>query len=105
MNPVQRVKDILLSPKQTWPTVESEVTDTAGLYKNYIMILAAIPAVAGFIGMSVVGFNAFGVSVRTPLVTGLVQMVVGYVLSLVMMFVVALIVNALAPTFSGQKTS
>lgn len=103
MNLVQRIKDILLSPKQTWPVIESEATDTSGLYRNYIMILAAIPAVAGFIGMSIVGFNAFGVSARMPIVTGIVQMVVGYVLSLVMMFVVALIVDALAPTFGGQK--
>lgn len=103
MDLVQRVKDILLNPKQTWPAIEGEAADTAGLYSNYIMILAAIPAVAGFIGMSVVGFGGFGVSIRTPIITGLVQMVVGYVLSLAMMYVVALIADALAPTFGGQK--
>lgn len=104
MNIVQRVKDILINPKQTWPVIEGEAADTAGLYRNYVMILAAIPAVAGFIGMSVVGFHAFGTSVRIPVVSGLVQMVVGYVLSLVMVFVVALIVDAFAPTFGGQKS-
>lgn len=103
MDLVQRVKDILLNPKQTWPAIEGEAADTASLYRNYIMILAAIPAVASFIGMSIVGFNAFGVSVRTPIVTGIVQLVVGYVLSLVMMFVVALIADALAPRFGGRK--
>jgi hypothetical protein len=104
MDIVQRVKDILVSPKQTWLAIEGEATDAASLYKNYIMLLAAIPAVAGFIGMSVIGLNAFGVSMRTPIVTGLVQMVVGYALSLIMMFVVALIVDTLAPTFGGQKS-
>jgi hypothetical protein len=103
MNIIQRVKDILLTPKQTWPLIEDETTDVAGLYKNYIMILAAIPAVAGFIGMSLIGFSAFGVSVRVPFLTGLANLVVSYVLSLVMVYVIALIVDALAPTFGGQK--
>lgn len=104
MDIVQRVKDILIDPRQTWPVIEGEAADAAGLYKNYVMILAAIPAVAGFIGMSFVGFSAMGVSVRTPVAAGLVQMVVGYALSLAMVFVVALIVDAFAPTFGGQKS-
>lgn len=104
MNLVQRVKDILLNPKETWPVIDKETTDAASLYKDYLVVLAAIPAVAGFIGMSIIGFHGFGASVRVPIVTGLVQMVVGYVLSLVMVFVVALIVDALAPTFGGQKS-
>jgi len=104
MDIVQRVKDILLTPKQTWPAIESETTDTASLYKNYIAILAIIPAVAGFIGMSVVGFGMMGVTIRVPFVNGLAQMIAGYVLSLAMVFAVALIVDALAPSFGGQKS-
>lgn len=103
MNIIERVKDILLAPKQTWPIIEAEAADTASLYKNYVMILAAIPAVASFIGMSLVGFNAFGVSMRVPFMNGLAQMATGYVLSLAMVFVVALIVDSLAPTFGGRK--
>jgi hypothetical protein len=104
MNLVQRVQDILLKPKATWPAIDAEPADTASLYKNYVMILALIPAVAGFIGLSVIGFGAFGVNFRVPVVTGLVNMVVGYVLSLVMVFVLALIIDALAPTFEGSKS-
>ena len=98
MNLVQRVQDILLQPKATWPVIDAELEDTASLYKNYLMILALIPAVAGFIGLSVIGMGAFGVSFRVPVLAGLVNMVVGYVLSLVVVFVVGLIVDALAPT-------
>jgi len=104
MNLVQRVQDILLQPKATWPVIDAEPEDTASLYKNYLMILALIPAVAGFIGLSVIGMGAFGVSFRVPLLAGLVNMVVGYVLSLVMVFVVGLIVDALAPTFDGVQS-
>jgi len=103
MDIVQRVKDILLIPKQTWPVIETETTDTATLYTQYLMILAAIPAVAAFIGMSLIGVNVLGVSIRTPLVGGIVGMVVSYALSLAMIYVLALIADALAPTFGGQK--
>ena len=100
---VQRIQDILLKPKDTWPVIAQEAGDTASLYRNYIAPIALVPAVAGFIGLSLVGVGGFGYSLRVPLVTGLVNMVVGYVLSLVMVFVLALIVDALAPTFGGTK--
>lgn len=104
MNLVERVQAILLKPKATWPEIDSEPADAASLYKNYVMILALIPAVASFIGLSLIGIGAFGVSFRVPLASGLANMIVGYVLSLVMVFVLALIIDAMAPTFEGTKS-
>lgn len=104
MNLVERVQSILLKPKATWPAIDAEPADVASLYKNYVMILALIPAVASFIGLSLVGIGAFGMSFRVPVVSGLVNMIVGYVLSLVMVFVLALIIDAMAPTFEGTKS-
>lgn len=103
MNLVQRVQDILLRPKRTWPEIAAESTDTATLYRDYLLILAAIPAVAGFIGLSIIGAGVFGVRFRVPIVGGLVQAIVSYVLSLVMVYVLALIVDALAPSFGGRR--
>ena len=103
MSLIERVQSILLRPKQTWPVIAAEGGDVASIYTSYVLILAAIPAIASFIGLTLIGVGAFGVSYRVPIVTGLVQMCVGYVLSLVMVFVLALIVNALAPTFGGTK--
>jgi hypothetical protein len=104
MNLVERVQSILLKPKATWPEIDAEPADAASLYKNYVMILALIPAVASFIGLSLIGIGAFGVSFRVPIVSGLTNMVVGYVLSLVMVFVLALIIDAMAPTFEGTRS-
>jgi hypothetical protein len=104
MNLVERVQSILLKPKATWPEIDSEQADAASLYKSYVMILALIPAVASFIGLSLIGIGAFGVSFRVPIVSGLANMVVGYVLSLVMVFVLALIIDAMAPTFEGTRS-
>ena len=105
MNLVERVQAILLKPKETWPVIAQEGGDVASIYKNYVVILAAIPAVATFIGMSVIGAGMFGVGFRVPILTGLAHLVVGYVLSLVMVYALSLIANALAPTFAGEKNA
>ncbi|QCB45273.1 Yip1 family protein [Hydrogenophaga sp. PAMC20947] len=103
MNLIQRVQDILLKPKVTWPVIAGEPSDVKAIYTNYLVYLAAIPAIATFIGMSVIGMSFFGTTIRVPFLSGLMNMVVGYVMSLVMVYVLALIANALAPTFKGEK--
>ena len=103
MNLIERAKSILLQPKETWVTIASESTDAATLFTRYAMILAAIPAVCGFIGMSLIGFGGFGMTIRVPIVSGLVNMVLSYAMSLAGIYVLGLIIDALAPTFGGQK--
>lgn len=103
MSLAQRVKDILLSPKQTWPKIAAEETDIPTLYTQYLMILALVPAIAGFIGMSLIGFNNGGQTVLVPLLNGVSSMVISYVLSLAMVYAIALLANRLAPNFSGEK--
>jgi hypothetical protein len=99
---LDRVLGMLLKPGETWQTVDREGGSIAGIYLGYLVFLAAIPAVAGFVGYSLVGVGAFGISVRVPIVQGLVGMLVGYAMSLAMVFVMALVANALAPRFGGQ---
>ena len=101
---IERAKSILTSPRSEWPVIAGEQATVAGLYTGYIMWLAAIPAVFGFIKGSLIGHGMFGVSVTTPIFAGLAGMVLGYVLGLVVLYVVAMIVNALAPTFGGEKS-
>jgi hypothetical protein len=100
---IARVKAILMTPKTEWPVIAAEPTTVADLYKNYIIWLAAIPVVCKFIKGSFIGYGAFGISYRTPIGAGITGMVIGYALTLALVYVVALIVDALAPTFSGQK--
>lgn len=100
---LDRVKSLLASPRGEWPIIAAEPATAAGLYTGYFMLLAAIPAVFGFIKGSVIGYGAFGVTLTTPILAGVAGMVFGYVLGLVALYLVAMIVNALAPTFGGQK--
>lgn len=103
MSMIDRVQAILLRPKLTWPVIAAEGGDVSSIYSGWVAILAAIPAVAGFVGMTVFGIGGFGLTIRMPLMSGLLNMVVGYLLTLVMVYVLALIVDALAPTFGGTK--
>lgn len=101
---IERAKGIILSPKAEWEKIAAESTDVKSLYVGYAMILAAIPAICGFIGTTLVGVSVPIVGTfRTPIGFGLVTMVVTYVLGLGALFLVSLIINALAPTFDGQK--
>ena len=96
---IDRVKAILLKPAPTWEVIDKEPATVSGLYKGYIIPLAAIAPVAGLIGGSVVGVAGF----HQPLLGGIVEAVVSYILALVMVYVLALVIEALAPSFDGQK--
>lgn len=104
MHVIERAKDILLRPRQTWAAIAAEAATPAGLYTGYLMILAAIPAVCGFIGLSLIGVSGFGVTVRVPVLAGLANMALSYVLSLVGVYLLALVINALASTFGGTAS-
>ena len=105
MNIVERAKAITLNPVATWPVIDAETHTPQSLFVPYMLILAAIPAVAMFIGMSIIGMGGFGFSMRLPVATGLAMMVTNYVLTLVMTFAMGWLVSALAPTFGGQSSS
>jgi hypothetical protein len=101
---VERAKSVLITPRTEWPVIAAEPDTISGIYTGYIMILAAIPAVKLFLTFSVIGVSMpFAGNYRTGLLAGLTSAVTTYVLALIGTFVVALIVEALAPTFGGQK--
>jgi hypothetical protein len=99
MNLVARVQAILLKPKTEWPVIEREPGEVGFLFTNYVAILAAIPAVCGFVGASIVGVAGY----RAGLFSGLLSAILSYVLAFVGAYVMALIIDALAPSFNGQK--
>jgi len=103
MNALLRAHRILFTPSATWREIEAESEDSLLLFKQYVCILALIPAVAGFIGLSLVGVGAFGVTFRVPILAGIGHMITSYVMSLVMVYVLAFIVDAMAMTFDGKK--
>jgi hypothetical protein len=91
-NLVGRVKGILLTPRSEWPLIAAETDTIGGLYTGYILILAALPALRILLTVRFLGASVLPVVLTS------------YVLSLAGTFLVALIVDGLAPTFGGQKS-
>lgn len=86
MNLVDRIKGILVEPRNEWPKIAAEPATVQSLYTGWIMILAAIGPIAVLIA------------------TGSIQLAIAqYVLALIVSFVMALIVDTLAPSFGGTK--
>jgi hypothetical protein len=101
---IARVQAILTRPKQEWPVIAGEQSSLKELYLGYIMVLAAIGPVAGFFKMTVIGMDVpFMGTYRMGFGAGLSNMVFSYAMALVGVYLVALIINHLAPTFGGQK--
>lgn len=102
MDIVERARAMVVKPGPTWVTVEQEATDWQKLYVPYMVVLAAIPAVASFIYWSVLGVGGFGFSMRLPIATGLGLAISHYVMTLVMVFLWGWLISQLANTFGGQ---
>ena len=104
MNIVDRVKNILITPKTEWEVIAGETTPTQQLIVGYVLPLAAVSAVAQFIGMCFIGtsLGAFG-TFRMPIGWGLGLLVWHLVAALIAVFVVGFIIDALAPTFGATK--
>jgi len=101
---VERVKAILLTPRTEWPRIAADATTAQDIYMRYVAPLVAIGIVASFIGHVLVGvpIPLLG-TVRLGIGAALAAAIVHFVLTFVAVFVIALIVDALAPTFGGRK--
>lgn len=100
---IQRAKDIILKPAATWSVIDTESATTQSIYMPYVLILAAIGPIAQFVGGQAFGYGGFGISFHPPLVGALISAILSYGLALATTFVLALIIDGLAPNFGGQK--
>jgi hypothetical protein len=106
MDIIQRAKNICLTPTTEWPVISAEPATPGGLLTGYAAPLAAIGAIAGFLGGAIIGQTLpFVGHYRVPLAAGLIAAIFTFCMALVGVFVLSLIIDALAPTFGGQKNS
>jgi Yip1 domain len=106
MDIIQRAKNICLTPATEWPVIATEPATPGGLLGSYAAPLAAIGAIAGFIGGAIIGRTIpFVGTYRVPFGTALVVAIYMFGMALVGVFVLSLVIDALAPTFGGQKNS
>src|SRR6266540_926116 len=79
MSIVNRVTGICLKPAAEWGVIAEEPASTGGLYTGYVIPLAAIGPIAGFVGGSIIGRSIPYVGTyRIPVGTGLTLKVAVY---------------------------
>jgi hypothetical protein len=103
MNLVDRAKNIILNPSKEWEVIKLESISNSDLFTKYALILAAIPAVCGFIGYSVFTASAGIFSYRLSVSSSLTWAILTYILTLGSVYLLAFIIDALAPTFGCSK--
>jgi hypothetical protein len=93
---VGRIRRLLLSPEAEWAAINGEPADMGDIYKNYVLPLIAFSALASAIGSMMLGVN-FAIVLRGLLFAVIVGSAGVYLFSL--------IIDALAPTFGGEKNA
>ncbi|WP_181161082.1 Yip1 family protein [Labrys okinawensis] len=99
MDIVARARNLLLSPGAEWRNIAGEATSVERIYRDYVLYLAAIGPIAGFIGTSLIGIAG----ARIGLASGLLLAVLRYGITLAMLHVMAIVIDRLAPHFGGRS--
>jgi hypothetical protein len=106
---LNRVRDILLSPRTAWAKIKEDGQGFGQVLTGYAIPLAALPAIFGLLGYTLIGHRyAFGPVVgvvRIPFVYALIWAIVYFVLILVGLYVEGIVINALAPSFASKQNA
>ncbi len=98
MNLVDRAKNIIVSPKTEWPAISAEEPNTSQVMIGYVLPMALLPAIAEIIGRGVIGTGMIR-SFSWGIAMGLVQ----FVSAFIVVYLTAIVINALAGSFSSEK--
>ena len=98
MDILQRVKNIIMTPKTEWPVIAAEEPNIVEIFKGYVLPLALIPSIAYIIGLGVIGMGMMS-SFSWGLAMGLIQ----FILAFVGIYISAYVIAFLAPKFGSQQ--
>lgn len=102
MNLIDRVKNILLKPKQEWQTISQEQPNVPAIITNYVLPLALVAAVATFVGLALIGTST-GIFRYKSTDLGLYYGIRVLVGSIGSVFLSAFVIDILAPNFGSEK--
>ena len=103
MNLIERAKAILTTPKTEWNVINGESDDASKITMSYLIPLILIGTVASFIGFGLIGVNyGFGFKFRSTELG--IKLAISYAIRGVAgVYILAFIIDALAPQFSSEK--
>ena len=101
MNLVDRAKNIIVTPKTEWAVIAAEEANAKAIYMGYVLPFLVAGAVAAFIGHAFVwGMGHYGdFAIRWGIYQALMVLIGGSL----GVWLTAMVVNALAPSFGSEK--
>lgn len=96
MNIIERVKNILITPKTEWNVIEGETATSQSLLMGYVLPLAIVASVGsllrGLLFAGTFGFKFF-----------IIGAVIAFISSIIAYYITVIIVDMLAPSFGSEK--
>ena len=101
---VDRAKNVILQPSQEFERIDQETPSIQSLYTGYAIPLIAASVIAGAVGMIVFGVNAVIIQYKPSPISVLTSATITFVFMLAGVWLLAKIIDFLAPNFGGQKS-
>lgn len=96
MNIIERVKNILITPKTEWEVINGETATAQSLLMSYVFPLAIVAA-AGPLLKGLLFAGAFGLKYFT------ISGVIAFIASVVSYYLSVIIIDMLAPSFASER--
>ncbi|HEV2749658.1 MAG TPA: Yip1 family protein [Gemmatimonadales bacterium] len=102
-----RAQRLLLQPTQEWATIAGEFTSAGPIYRRYLIPMALIGPLAATLGTIVFGIRSslasLGESYPMSIGDAATSGVLEYGLNLLAVYLLAVVIDILAPTFGAQR--
>ena len=103
MKIIDRIKGIILNPKNEWSAIQQEKQGNTELLTSYLIPLAIIPIVGTFIGNGLIGRNLAFVGHVGSVSLGIRYAIMMLLNILIGIYLTAFIIDLLAPSFGAVK--
>lgn len=103
MKIIDRIKGIILNPKNEWNTIQQEKQGNTELLTSYLIPLVIIPIAASFIGYGLIGRNLAFFGHVGSLSLGIRYAIMMLLNMLVGIYLTAFVIDLLAPSFGATK--
>ncbi len=105
MDQINRAISILKSPQTELAKVKTENINKNDIIRQYIAILALIPAIAYIVGYGVIGLTVgFGIGTyKFPIEWAVLGGILTYILSIASVYINGIVINALALNFASKQ--
>ena len=100
---VSRVRAILVTPKATWAVIAVEPTTMRAIFTRYVLVLGAINPICFTLGRLMFGDRVLGAVYRPPVISALIEGLVGYAMVLGSVFALSFLIEGLSTAFGATR--